>query len=508
MAVRTALGAGRGALVRQVLMESVVLSVVGGAVGLLLAGVSLGVLLRVFGGSLPGFSVAHIRLDMGVMIFALALSLATGLLFGLVPAFRASRFELSEEIKAGSRGVSGARDRLRSLLVVSELALALVLLVGAALMIRSLQQLQMVDKGFDPTQVLTARTRLPRSISSDTAVWHRFYSDALDRLKVMPGVKSTAASLLLPLSDRSWERGIWPEGVPPTPGTGQSVLYNIVSPDYFATLGVPIIKGRGFTDADRSGSSLVAIIDETMAERFWPGQDPVNKRVTLERTMGDHSGDPIYRTVIGVAKNVRHYELATPSRIQVYIPLAQIGMGFGPTLAFLVKSATTATAQIPPVGQALASLSPDVPVTDLLPMQDYVDAGLAGNRALVQLLGTFGAIALMLASIGIFGVMSYTVAQRTREIGVRIALGATRAQVLGWVTGRALVLCGLGVAAGSVIAAGLSRVLTRLLYNVSPLDMRIYVGVAFVLLVAALAAAILPARRAAGVDPIEALRGE
>jgi putative ABC transport system permease protein len=404
--------------------------------------------------------------------------------------------------------VAGGRDRLRSLLVVSELALALVLLVGAVLMIRSLQQLQVVDKGFDASNVLTARTRLPRAISTDTARWHGFFSDARDRLARLPGVQSAAVSLLLPLSDRSWERAIWPEGVPPIPGTGQSVLYNIVSPEYFRTLGVGLVKGRGFTEADRSGSPLVAIIDESMAARFWPGEDPINKRVTLENTTGGHDGEAIYRTVVGVAKNVRHYELANPSRIQVYIPFSQINMGFGPTLSFVIKSATTATAQIQPVRQTVTGLNPDVPVTDLQPMQDYVDAGLAGNRALVELLGAFGAIALLLASIGIFGVMSYTVAQRTREIGVRIALGATRSQVLGWVTGRALLLCAIGVGVGSVIAAGLSRLLTRLLFNVSPLDLRVYFGVALLLLVAALTAAFLPARRAAGVDPIEALRGD
>jgi putative ABC transport system permease protein len=268
------------------------------------------------------------------------------------------------------------------------------------------------------------------------------------------------------------------------------------------------VKGRGFTPADRLGASPVAIIDETMAARFWPGGDPLNKRVTLERTMGGHEGEPIYRTVIGVTRNVRHYTLSNPSRIQVYIPMAQVLMGVGPTLSLIAKTSSPPATLIPSVRQAIGELNPDVPLANIETMQEYMDAGLAGNRALVKLLGAFGATALLLASIGIFGVMSYTVAQRTREIGVRMALGATRGAILGWVARRALLLCGIGLAAGTVAAAGLSRFLRGVLYQVSTLDLSVYAGVALLLLIAALAAALLPAKRAAGVDPIRALRSE
>jgi predicted permease len=501
MAVRTALGAGRGALARQILMESIVLSVAGGLAGVVLARPCIHVLLSILGSSLPAISVSRIRLDAQVLAFAVGVSVATGLFFGLVPALRASRRELVHQLKA-------TRDGLRSLLVVTELALALVLLVGAALMIRSLQQLQAVDKGFDATNVLTARTDIPREKYTTAERWRGFYQQSAEQISSLPGVRGVALSLLLPLSERSWERAIWPEGVPPVHGTGQSVLYNIVSGGYFDALGVKIVRGRPFTDADRDGAVPVTIIDETMAARFWPGQDAVGKRVTFETTGGAHDGEPVYRTVIGVARNVRHYELNNPSRIQVYIPFTQLLMASTPDLAFVVKTSVPPATLIQPLRQVIATVDADVPVSNLQQMQDYVDGSLSGSRALVQLLSAFGATALLLASIGIFGVMSYTVARRTREIGVRMALGATRAEVLQWVAGRALALCGIGVVVGSVVAAGVSRVLTRLLFQVSALDMRVYLEVALVLLAAGLLAALLPARRAASVDPVTALRSD
>ncbi|MBI4501724.1 MAG: ABC transporter permease [Gemmatimonadetes bacterium] len=328
------------------------------------------------------------------------------------------------------------------------------------------------------------------------------------RLRAEPGVRSAAAALLLPLSERSWERGIWPEGVPPIPGTGQSVLYSIVSPEYFQTLGVSIVQGRAFDETDRPGAPAVAIIDETMAARFWPGENAVGKRVTFEMTAGTHEGDPIYRTVIGVAKNVRHYELASPSRIQVYVPWTQILAGGRPELALTAKTTARPAALIPTMRRVVAELDRDVPVSDVQTIQDYVESGLSGSRALGDLLSVFGAMALLLASVGIFGVMSYTVAQRTREIGVRMAIGATRAEVLRWVTSRALVLSATGAALGIGAAAALSRLLSRMLFQVSPLDPLTFAGVVVLLLGAALLAALLPARRATSVNPVEALRQE
>ena len=508
MAVRTALGASRAALVRQILTESLVLSLAGGIAGAVLAKPCISVLISVLGSSLPALSVGRIGLDAGVLAFTVGLSVATGLFFGFVPALRASRPELSSQLKAGARGIAGARDGLRSLLVVTELSLALVLLVGAGLMIRSLQELQAVDKGFNAANVLTARTDLPRPKYAGVDRWRGFYQQSAEQIAALPGVRAVGLSLLLPLSERSWERGIWPEGVPPVHGTGQSVLYNVVSPDYFDALGVQIVDGRGFNDADRDGSVPVTIIDETMATRFWPGQEAVGKRVTFETSGATHDGEPIYRTVVGVARNVRHYELNNPSRIQVYIPFGQLMMTSGPDLAFVVKTTAPPANLIQPLRQVIASVDPDVPLSDLQQMQDYVDSSVAGSRALVQLLSAFGATALLLASIGLFGVMSYSVARRTREIGVRMALGASRTEVLRWVAARALGLCGLGVIVGSVVAAGLSRLLTRLLFQVSPLDLRIYLDVSLVLLAAGLLAALLPARRAAGVDPVIALRND
>ncbi|MBI4503049.1 MAG: ABC transporter permease [Gemmatimonadetes bacterium] len=507
MAVRTALGADRGRLVRQTLIESILLALAGGAIGAAGAVGGLSILLGLFADTLPSVARPRIQLNGQVLAFSLGLTILTGLLFGLVPALRASRVNLADEVKTRTRS-SGGRDQLRNGLVVSEMALAVVLLIGAGLMLKTIDRLRHADKGFDPSHVLSARVLLPSPAYDDTTRWSNFYSGALERLRATPGVTGAAVSQLVPLSRRSWERGIWPEGVPATPGTGQSVLFNIVSADYFRTLGVEVVKGRPFTESDREGAPLVAIIDESMTARFWPNHDPVGKRVTFEKTGGGHMGEPIYRTVVGVAKNVRHYELANPSRIQVYVPWVQRGFGGTPELAIMIKTSGPPREMGTTLRRIVADLDRDVPVSDVRTVDDYVESGLSANRTLGDLLGTFAAIALALSAVGIFGVMSYTVAQRTREIGVRMAIGATRTEVLRWVTGRALLLAVLGAAIGLAAAAALSRVLAGLLYQVSPLDPTTFAGVAALLIGAALAAALVPAQRATSVDPVEALRQE
>jgi putative ABC transport system permease protein len=309
------------------------------------------------------------------------------------------------------------------------------------------------------------------------------------------------------LANRSWELRVHPEGVPVEAATGQSVLYNVVSPEYFATLGVPILLGRGFAASDREGSAPVAIIDETMAAQFWPHADPIGKRITLEERISDRPGAaPLYRTVIGVTKNVRHYRLLQPSRIQAYVPLDQSGQRWGMTLRIMLRTEGPPTTLEAPLRAALVAADKDASLFQVRPLESYVEAATAKNRAMARLLAGFGAGALGLAGLGIFGVMSYLVTRRTREIGIRMALGARAADVIRWIGAGALRLTGLGLILGGLASAFFGRLLKSALFEVSPLDPATYFGVVLVLGGTALLAAWLPARRASRVDPVSVMR--
>jgi putative ABC transport system permease protein len=305
--------------------------------------------------------------------------------------------------------------------------------------------------------------------------------------------------------------GILPDNVPFDPTRRESVLYNFVTLDYFQTMGIPLLQGRGFTESDRDGAPPVAIIDETMAARFWPGEDPIGKRVTWEVAEGSTQGEngaPVYRTVVGVVKNVRHYELANPSRIQVYAPMAQTLRVWGTGVYVILKTDISPASLVEPLRRELAGMNPDVPLRAVQPLADYVDGDLAGSRVMSVLLATFGGVALLLAGVGIFGLVSYSVAQRSREIGIRMALGADAREVLGWIARLGLGLAGTGVAIGVLAAAGLTRLMRTLLYGVSPLDPILYAGLATMLIAVALLATYLPARRAARTDPAAVLKQE
>ncbi|MBI2073146.1 MAG: ABC transporter permease [Gemmatimonadetes bacterium] len=447
-------------------------------------------------------------MDGGVLLFTVAVTTVAGLLFGTLPALRAGRLELAPELREGTRGASG-RQRWRSALVVTEVALSLVLLIGAGLMLKSLQNLRHTDKGFDAENVLTARTGLPDARYPTKESWLGFFDELLPRAAALPGVRTAALSLLLPLSNRSWEMGILPDNVPFDPMRRESVLYDIVSVDYFRAMGIPLLKGRGFTDSDRDGAPPVAIIDETMANKFWPGEDPIGKRVTWEVVEGsthDPNQTPVYRTVVGVVKNVRHYELINPSRIQVYVPLHQTLRVSGTSLHVILKTDVNPTSMASSLRREVAALDPDVPLVAVRPLADYVDGDLAGSRVMSVLLATFGGVALLLAGVGIFGLVSYSVAQRSREIGIRMALGADAREVLGWIASLGLGLAATGVAIGGLAAAGLTRLMRTLLYQVSPLDPILYAGLATLLIAVALLATYLPARRATRIDPAGVLK--
>ena len=508
LAVRSALGAPRRRLAGLLLTESLLIALLGGALGAGLAYLAVGALVPLLPTEIPAILRSQVGVNATVLGFGIGLALLVGLGFGLVPALRSSRVNLAGAFKSGTRSTDAGRGRLRSALVVIEVALALVLLVSAGLMLKSMNRLLQVEKGFDARNVLTGAVSPPAAKIPDAERWRGFYGELRQRAEALPGVRSAAFALLLPLAHRSWELRIHPEGVPVLRETGQSVLYNIVSPEYFATLGVPLVKGRGFTAGDRDGTVPVAIIDETMAAKFWPNDDPVGKRVTFESSTDSADAVPVYRTVVGVAKNVRHYELMTPSRIEVYVPLDQAGRRWGNARRIALKTEGDPERSTGALRALLAGMDKDATLWQVQPLEAYVDAATARSRAMARMLSGFGAGALLLAALGIFGVMSYAVTRKTKEIGIRVALGATPRDVLRWVGGRALGLTGLGLLLGAAGAAALTRVLGRALFEVSPLDPLTYIWVMVVLGGAAVLAAWLPARRATRVDPVAVLNEE
>lgn len=512
VAVRSALGAGRGRLLRQLLTEAVMLGVAGGALGIGLAYAGIRVLVPAISDSIPSIMIGRIDLDRWVLVFTLAVAVGAGLLFGIVPALRASSHELASELKEGGRGgtTGGMRQRLRSGLVVAEVALSLVLLIGAGLMVQSLRQLQRVDKGFSEDNIFTARVSLPRTRYDGQEPTRRFFGALLDRVQALPGVKTASLTQIVPLQGNSWEQGIIPEGVAPDPENFQSVLFYMVTPDYFSTLGIPQLRGRVFTDRDREGAPLVCIIDETMTEKFWPGEDPIGKRVTFETAEGSTHDSPVrvYRTVVGVVQNVRHYELESPSRITVYVPFAQSGRSWSTAMHVAAKTTGDPLALSDMVRHELNALDPEVPLYQIETMEGYVAEALSSTRLVSGLLTVFGAIALILSAIGIFGVMSYAVVQRLRELGIRMALGARAGDVVRMVASQGLRVTLLGVFVGLLAAFALTRLLASVLYEVEPVDPATYAGFAAFLVAVSLLAAYLPARRATRVDPISVLRDE
>jgi predicted permease len=506
LAVRTALGAGRSRLVSLLLGEAMLIAILGGVLGTGLAILAVKAVVPSLPTEIPSIVRAQIRVDTTVLVAGFGLALVAGLLFGLVPSLRSSRVNLASSM-SGSRTTGGEHRRLRASLVVAEVSLALILMVGAGLTLKSLDRLVRVEKGFDERGVLTGAISATAERVTTADQWRRYYEELRERMAALPEVRSSSAMLLLPLAGRSWELRVHPEGIPVERATGQSVLFNIVSPEYFETIGLPLVKGRGFTLADREGALPVAIIDESMASRFWPGDDPLGKRITLQETQGTPPV-PLYRTVVGVVKNLRHYELVTPSRIQAYVPLDQAGQRYGMTLRVALRTGGDPRRLELPLRSALSDLDPGASFYQVRSLEEYMDRATAGSRALTRLLTGFGAAALGLAGLGIFGVVSYSVARRTREIGIRMALGADARRVLRWVGAGTLPLILLGVAIGTAMAIGLSRLLRRALFEVSPLDLPTFVGGCAILILAALLATWLPARRASRIDPARVMREE
>jgi putative ABC transport system permease protein len=503
MAIRTALGAGRWRIIRQLLTESLLLSTVGGSLGLLLALWGVDLLVGLAPDSIPRLS--EIGLDIRVLGFTLLVSLVTGVLFGLLPALRLSKPDLQESLKDGARGAgeSFRRQRMRNLLVVAEVALSLVLLVGAGLMIKSFMRVQQIDPGFNPDHVLTMRFSLPQVKYTEPKQQRAFFQQLESRIKALPGVESVGAVSFLPLSNTGNNRSFAIEG---QGRISPNVQFRMVSPDYFQAIGMVLRRGRQLTDQDREGTLPVAVINEEMARTFLAGQDPLGHRIKL----GDADSPFPWLSIVGVVGDVKHNGLEAEVKPQMYVPYQQPPLpGFNVTSMFLavrsnVEPGTLAAA----VRREVYALDQDQPVADIKTMNERLDESGAPRRFNMLLLTIFAALALLLAMVGIYGVMSYSVTQRTHEIGVRVALGAQSRDVLKLIVGQGMLLALIGVGLGLAGAFALTRLMTSLLFGVSPSDPLTFVSVALVLAAVALFACLIPARRATRVDPMEALRYE
>ena len=505
IAVRAALGAGRGRLVRQLLTESVVLAFAGGVLGLFLAYLGTRFLLSLQPAGIPRLDV--VRVDGAVVAFTTLVALVTGIVFGLIPAAQATRGDLVSSLKEGGKGALAARraGRVREVLVVAEIAFAVMLLAGAGLLMRSFIRLQSVDPGFRATQALTFRVALPAAAYDDEAERAAFYERLLERIRALPGVADAGATMFLPLTGASFGFSFDVTGrAPPPPGEEPSMQTRVVTPRYFTAMGLQQIRGRPFAATDNAGSPQVAILSDAAVRKFFPNEDPIGKYITLGWGRGPgrtrNGGE-----VIGVVSSVRHFGLDADEDPEIYLPHAQMPVG---GMSVVVHTSVPPATLGDAVRREVRALDPSLPVVNLQTLDEIVARSISQPRFYMLILTIFAAVALALASIGIFGVVSYAVAQRTREIGIRIALGATTDQVLHMVLRSAMRLALIGVAAGLVGSVLLSRTLASFLFNLSPNDPATLTAVGVGLSLVALAASALPAWRAARVDPVVALRAE
>ncbi|MEO8025178.1 MAG: ABC transporter permease [Bryobacteraceae bacterium] len=499
VAVRQALGAGRGRLIRQMITESLLLSLVGGGLGVALAAVSLTAVRQLVPATMT--NSAAVAIDPRVMLFALGLSVFTGILFGAGPALWIGRGDLHDVLKQGGRGGVGGRGVFRDVLVVAEVALAIVLLVGAGLMIRTLQSLYSLDIGFRPSGLLTMTTRLPRVKYAEGDKRIQFYDAVLDKVRVLPGVQSAAYISDLPFTTNGNSSSVSIEGMTLGPDKASDALYRISTPGYLETLGVRLLEGRFYTAHDNAQAVPVVVVNETFKKQFFANQSPLGKRIQTDTT-------DVWRTVVGVVGEIRERGFVPALKPGVYLPVVQNKEGWAIPAELVVRTATPPLALAPAVRDAIWSVDRDQPISLIRSMDEIIDTNVADRRQQMAMLGSFAALALVLASLGIYGVLAYAVSQRTREIGVRMALGAHASDVIRMVAASGLKLVLLGLAVGAAAALALSRLMTKILYGVEANDPATYALVAVTLLVVALLACAIPARRAASVDPMVALRDE
>jgi putative ABC transport system permease protein len=508
IAVRSALGAGGLRVLRQLLTESLVLTTASAVVGLTLAYGAVRLVSWWSPASIP--RVAGVSLDWRVLLFTAVVALVTSVVFSLAPALRAMRVDLTESLKDGGQSAStgGARQRFRNALVVVEMALAVVLLVGAGLMLRSLWALQRVPVGFEPSNVMTMRVSLPAASYANPEQVVVFYQRLLDRVRQLPGVRSAGAARLLPLGSTIGDWGLRIEGYTPPPGTGAKGDWQIVTDGYIESIGERLVRGRTIQASDTSDGQLVALINEEMARRYWNGRDPIGGRM---RIGGGNNPPRPWVTVVGIVADVRHNGITDVVKEKFYIPHTQWHLSTGNPIrgmSLVVKAAHDPSRLAGPIRQEIRALDATLPVANVRTMDDVVGATMSSQRFTGFLLVTFAGIALALSAIGIYGVLSYLVSRRTREIGIRLAIGAGRAQVLRLVLGSGLVLACAGVGVGLAVAFVVTRFMSALLHEVNPADPMTFVSVAAVLTLVAILASLVPAWRATRVDPVVALKAE
>ena len=502
VAIRTALGASRPRLIRQLLTESMLLALAGGGLGLLLAVWGVELLIKLYENNIP--RAQEVGADTHVLIFTLGLSVLTGLFFGLAPALQASKMELTQTLKEGGRGSSGAeRARFRNLLVISEIALALILCVGAGLLIKSFALMLDVNPGFRTQNLLTLQVTLPDNKYSEDQK-RVFYLQALEKVKALPGVQAAGAVSDLPLSGSAWSGTFGIDGRSLAPGEQMPHAdLRSVSHDYLQMMGIPLRTGRYFTDHDTPETLNVIIIDDTLARRYWPNEDPIGKRVAFNN---DSDGRSVWREIVGVVGAIKHKALDADSRGTLYFLHSQLP--WRSRMNLVARSASDPMSLVSAVRKAIQSVDKDQPIYKVKTMDEWVTESMAQKRFSMLLLGLFAMVALLLAAVGLYGVMSYAVTRRTHEIGVRIALGAQALDVLRLVVRQGMTLALIGASAGLGGALALTRLLKTLLFGVSATDPLTFTAVPALLAGVALLACWIPARRATTVDPMITLRSE
>ena len=504
IALRIALGASRGRIVRQMLTESLLLGLLGGVIGVFLALAGIRGMRRLI--STDMLSGATIELNSVVLLFTAAIVALAAFIFGLAPAARSTKPDVQSQLKeGGARSGTGARqNRVRGAFVVTELALSLILLAGAGLMMKSLRLLLSVSPGFQPGRVLTMEMDLRAAQYDKDPAIRNFWQQVLSRVSVLPGVESAAVGTVVPLTDSHNREDITVEGMPlPKPGSFPHPDIHVVSTSYISTLGIPLLSGRTFTEADRENAPRVGLINDRLAREFFPKGGAVGKRFIFGHPSS--TAAPTWVEIVGIVGDTKLYGLANPARLEVYVPFAQAPQNH---MNLLVKSAVDPAAMTSAIRGAVGLVDKDQPIFAIATMKELLSASVSTRTVTLLLLGLFSGVALVLATIGIYGVMSYSVAQRTRDIGIRIALGASRGDVFQDVLGLGLRLTGIGLAFGLVGAFALTRALSSLLYGVHSTDAVTFTAVSVLLIVVALLASYVPAQRATRVDPIVALRYE